>query len=262
MVDINRDASAVTGGKAVVLAEPLDLSDLESIQRFAAAVKSEYKDRPIDVLINNAGRNTNGKCGKLDLLFQSNFLGHFALTNHLLDKLKGGKIINLSSVMHHFSGDRPKNEEYWKSMALYHDPPAPETYSASKLAAILFTIELNRRYSPAMNIRSMAVNPGAVASDIWRGFPTILRVLFRFIYLTTRQGCSTTVAAAVKDDWSDDTFYLQPYWQAEGCASPHPVTEMLGPYVGYLPTKPRLPDDGGDEAASALWKISEELTRS
>ena len=38
------------------------------------------------------------------------------------------------------------------------------------------------------------------------------------------------------------------------------IIEMSGPYIGYRPTAPRLPDDGGVAAGNTLWKVSEELT--
>lgn len=260
MVEINQQVTTSGGkGKAVVLGQALDLSDFQSISAFTDAIETHYQDRSVNVLVNNAGRNTCGKSGTMDVLFQANFLGHFALTKRLLDKLKGGRIINLSSVMHHFVGPKPKDTAFWKSVSLFRDPPVPEIYSASKLAAILFTNELNRRYAASHKIHSMAVNPGGVSSDIWRGKSTFMQAIFRMVYLTPRQGCSTTVAAAVKEDWGDAT-YLQPYWQPYGEETPVPVTEMIGPYVGYYPVKPRLPKDGGLKDASALWKTSEELT--
>ena len=133
---------------------PLDLSSKSSIEGFAAVVKATYSK--IHLLVNNAGLNTSGKMeGGFDLCFQTNFLGHFLLTNLLLPELKQGRVINLSSVMHHFSENVKKNEAFWTHCATYHKEQS--TYTPSKLAALLFTIELNKR-----GIRSIAVNPGAV----------------------------------------------------------------------------------------------------
>lgn len=297
------------GGQAIVLDQPLDLSDFRSVRTFAQEVQTKYET--VDVLINNAGRNTSGKSKsisgaselELDLLFQSNFLGHFVLTQELLGLLQnnsnggdGGRVVNLASVMHQFSGTRVKDNDFWRSVALYSEDPPPETptYAASKLAAVLFTQELNRRYSNSNNdaadpaaaadaagrITSMAVNPGSCASDIWRGFPEWLRAFIGLVFLTPQQGSVPVVAAAVQekeyyrgddkddDDSSSDSsyyYYLQPYWQAFSSAKTTPLfpaMEILGPYVGYVPTVPRLPlVDGGREAALALWDVSEELTR-
>jgi NAD(P)-dependent dehydrogenase (short-subunit alcohol dehydrogenase family) len=357
-------------GQAIVLDSILDLADFESIRQFVKEVDEKYPS--IDLLINNAGRNTSGEltCKKyrhmksdeketnkedsddfvsLDLMFVSNYLGHFLLTQLLLDKLKmenvveggdgpdgiiSGMIVNVSSVMHHFNcyengfvsakntveapgtttavtpslststNISPDNDDatcrqqyqYWKSRAHYHQSPKkplPDVYSATKLAAILHAVELNRRYATVTaltntanseknqvgSVYAMAVNPGAVNSDIWRGFPNWMRAIFQKVYLTTQQGSVPLVAAAVMGDYwkQQGVLYLQPYWKpfhlsslswsplpaklGPTMAAPMlPFTEMLGPYVGYTPAKPRLPDnDGGKEAARILWQISEEL---
>jgi len=236
-------------GKAIVLNHPLDLSDFSSVRQFASTVQEAYPK--VDVLINNAGRNTSGPSGKLDLLFQSNFLGHFLLTSMLKENV--GRVVNLSSVMHHFAASAQHDEAFWKSMAMYDPKSPPDSYSASKLAAILHTVALRRQ-----GISSVAVNPGGVASDIWRGFPSWIRAIFDLVYLTPEQGSMPVVAAAVVED---APLYMQPYWQPQhNSATPFPLTEMLGPYVGFEATTPRLPEDEGHAAGDALWKVSEALT--
>ena len=326
----NENDDDAYNGKAIVLEPVLDLSDFDSIRKFVDAVQNEYDN--VDVLINNAGRNTSGRSPgnpKLDLMFQSNYLGHFLLTDLLLkNKLLlspssssnnssdgsnvGGsegegnsKVINLSSVMHHFSkGDATEkaggdfesiaSPGYWKRRAFYHDDAPKNIYSASKLAAILHSIELNRRYGDE-NLTAIAVNPGSVNSDIWRGFPNwVRRHVFEKIFLTTEEGSEPIVAAAVRNDFTADNnngrgaiIYLQPYanpfsifggrWFPDSSSSSStttttvlssssskqgpmlPFTEMCGPYVGHLPTIPRLPANA-ETAAETLWKVSEELT--
>ena len=311
------DGDTRSHGKAIVLYPVLDLSDFSSIRRFVCAVQEKFDN--VDVLINNAGRNTSGRSPgnpELDLLFQSNYLGHFLLTELLLkDELLlssaknrsdgiGNKVINLSSVMHHFSkGDVLEGKRfesiaspsYWKRRALYSEKDAPKNiYSASKLAAILHCIELNRKYNDK-NLTAIAVNPGATNSEIWRAFPRwVRRYVFEKIYLTTEQGSEPVIAAAVRDDLAvqmenDSTssghhsiIYLQPYanpfsifggrWFVDSSSTTsgsdassqqgpmNPCTEMLGPYVGHLPTIPRLPTQI-NEAAETLWKVSRELTK-
>lgn len=173
-----------------VFVHPLDLSSFDSVKAFCAAVRKEYPS--VDILINNAGRNTSGEtmsCDPsgaqipLDLLFQSNFLGHFLLTSELLSAkvlVPNARVVNLSSVMHHFCGtfgfgtnssdrDTWESVDYWKQTATANCAPT-DTYSPSKLAAQLFTLELNRRYGGKgsggggenRRLRSIAVNPGAV----------------------------------------------------------------------------------------------------
>jgi NAD(P)-dependent dehydrogenase (short-subunit alcohol dehydrogenase family) len=190
-----------------VFVHPLDLSSFDSVKAFCAAVRKEYP--AVDILVNNAGRNTNGESVSLsaaaasaaaaaafdnsvdqqqpqiplDLLFQSNFLGHFLLTSELLNAdvlVPNARVVNLSSVMHHFCGTTSNGSgsaaatngwesvDYWKQTATANCAPT-DTYSPSKLAAQLFTLELNRRYggsgstgSESRRLRSIAVNPGAV----------------------------------------------------------------------------------------------------
>ena len=154
---INADASS---GKAIFI-HPLDLTSSKSVKDFAVSVKRDYNN--IDILVNNAGRNTSGKCGDYDVLFLSNFLGHYLLTAELMDVLLPGKarIVNLSSVMHHFNyGHDLSSVEAWKACAAADQAPN-DTYALSKLAAIFFTMELNRRYRKD-RITAVAVNPGAV----------------------------------------------------------------------------------------------------
>jgi NAD(P)-dependent dehydrogenase (short-subunit alcohol dehydrogenase family) len=333
----NDDAN---NGKAIVLNPVLDLSDFDSIRKFVDAVENEYDN--VDVLINNAGRNTSGRSPgnpNLDLMFQSNYLGHFLLTELMLKNklllsttltttssnggsmITGNKVINLSSVMHHFAkGDSIDRKEgggqagsisspnYWKRRALYHDDNdirhPNNIYAASKIAAILHTVELNRRYGRSSSssdqqphLTAIAVNPGAVNSDIWRDFPNWVReYIFDKIYLSTEEGSEPIVAAAIRNDLDthheDSTtssttnigrgtiIYLQPYanpfsifggrWFPDSSSTSSssssfsmiPFTEIFGPYVGHLPTTPRLPKNlkTTEAAAKVLWDVSEELT--
>jgi NAD(P)-dependent dehydrogenase (short-subunit alcohol dehydrogenase family) len=175
--------------KAVFIA-PLDLASFQSVHDFCTAVGKKYgnnKKKKIQLLINNAGRNTSGiSIDDLDLQFQTNFLGHFLLTKLLMeqgimDVSSKLRIVNLASVMHHFCGHSSTMNtiEYWKRTAAVKknvrmvygmpvDDPISKgdhdgnnnTYTVSKLAAILFTNELNRRY-PQM-VTAVTANPGAV----------------------------------------------------------------------------------------------------
>ena len=231
--------------------------------------KHDFNLRPI--VKNNAGINSSGiSVDNLDLCFQTNYLGHFLLTKLLMPSLMKarGKIINLSSVMHHFALHRRTMEE-WQNVAL---PGSQNSYADSKLAAILFSLELNKRYG-IYGVRSISVNPGAVNSDIWRSFsPFLLKYIlgpvFRMIYLNTFDGSRTTVAAVI-NDFPSSVIYLQPYWQPgnqrKGSSidhnydTPMPVFEMLGPFVGYAITRPRLPTDDLDSYCAQLWTMSDQI---
>ncbi|CAB9504860.1 WW domain-containing oxidoreductase [Seminavis robusta] len=263
MERMERELGPSAAGKAVYEGS-LDLSSFQSVHDFSQLIRSKYDK--IDLLVNNAGRNTSGPSEKgLDLCFQTNFLGHFLLTQNLMDPLlqaDAPRVVNLSSVMHHYCQADTHDETYWRQSALFGNPHSRESsYSASKLAALYFTMELNRRYR-ANGLRSIAVNPGAVNSDIWRDYPPLIQAINKRIFLNNQQGSYTSVAASVLDNLPPDVIYLQPYHQVQGSSStPFPVFEMLGPFVGYQAIQPRLPKDGtnGELTARILWNVSEDL---
>lgn len=252
----------------------LDLRDMRSVVTFSNTIRERFEGN-VSLLVNNAGCNTGGDVTEdgFESMFQTNFLGHFVLTLRVLDCMApSARIINLSSVMHHFCGSGVnETESFWKAVATGKHDNNRYQYQLSKLAAILFTIELNRRYYP--RITSVAVNPGAVNSDIWRNLPSFVRQrIFSLFYLNNAQGCQTTVAAAslalhrrlpiaTNDDVTTHCIYLQPYWLpfSNNEQIPSPIFEMLGPFQGYWFTQPRLPENAV-QICYAMWSAFESLT--
>lgn len=297
---INSSCNSSTKGTAIFL-YPLDLSDLESVQSFVKSYVNDnnFSGRGLNILVNNAGINTTGKSVQgHDMCFQTNFVGHYLLTILLLPKLKiaenfhynsdkkeSGRIVNLSSVMHHYqitpvSKDNDITKECWWERCITPDV-SPNTYSESKLAMILLTIELNKRFGMA-GIRSISVNPGAVNSDIWRSIPEILlkyivSPIFRLVFLTTKQGACTSIAAATLTNLPNFVIYLQPYklysWHSKNrdpsqddsgvYKCPFPLFEMLGPFVGFAATIPRLPKSKEEIelACSSLWNVCDKIVK-
>ena len=291
----------VQGGNALFL-HPLDLSSFASVRSFCKVFCNKYKT--LNILVNNAGINSQGDITEdgLEICFQSNFVGHFLLTKLLLSHLvkaknnyqfgsnrkeEAGRVVNLSSVTHHFA---PANE---RTLAYSQDKDIPlnngihdqhfwlgcasgisnGTYRESKLASVLFSMELNKRYP---SIRSVAVNPGSVSSDIWRNESSLMQRAYKMIYLTPKQGSSTSLAGAL-GYLPENAIYLQPYFQWSSkkrskstthrsfnrwYSLPFPMFEMLGAYVGFAVTDPRLPLDKncGYESSNALWSVCEKIT--
>lgn len=143
---------------------PCDLSSFDSVRNFSKAFRAKYD--ALDILICNAGVNntTEGRTTDgLELIFQSNMLGHFLLTKSLFDLFPDsgtGRIVTLSSVAHHFVDNKAAlDEKYWKSLAnldtskssilpsyfrsVFED--CMQSYPPSKLATLLFAKELNKR---------------------------------------------------------------------------------------------------------------------
>lgn len=101
-------AREIAAGSINVKVKKCDLASFASVREFCRQINKE--ERKVDILINNAGMVTMERQLTEDgqeMQFQSNHLGHFLLTNLLLDKLKaskrGGRIINVSSVGHRYS---------------------------------------------------------------------------------------------------------------------------------------------------------------
>ncbi|MBA3233280.1 MAG: SDR family NAD(P)-dependent oxidoreductase [Propionibacteriales bacterium] len=137
----------------------LDLADLASVRAFAADWQGQ-----IDVLVNNAGvmavpeqRTADG----FELQIGTNHLGHFALTNLLLPRLTDG-IVSVSSVAHRL-GRIDLDDLNWERRR-YQRWAA---YGQSKLANLLFTLELQRRFDVLdSRLRAVAVHPGYAATSL------------------------------------------------------------------------------------------------
>lgn len=184
---------------ASVGVEHLDLSDLASVHRFAAAVGDRER---IDVLINNAGFVTdqlNLSAQGYESMFATNHLGHFLLTLLLLPQLEAApsaRVINVASAAHLFAVrgiswnnlDRQFGFNHWV------------TYGETKLANILFTNELARRLGDS-TVVTHSLHPGAISSGFGKsgmlqGFQgTLLDVGGRFL-LTSEQGAQTQIFLA------------------------------------------------------------------
>ena len=140
----------------------LDLADLASVRTAAETVEREF-DR-LDVLLNNAGGMWTERATTVqgfEQTFGVNHLGHFYLTNLLLDRLRASapaRIVNVSSVGHHYCRGMK-----WDDLQRERRYSVMDAYAQSKLANILFTRELARRLDPEQ-VTANALHPGAVRS--------------------------------------------------------------------------------------------------
>nr|XP_054933599.1 retinol dehydrogenase 12-like [Dermacentor andersoni] len=206
-----RDIFAETGEAVVV--KQLDLCSFKSVRAFAEdVVRTEPR---LDVLINNAG-NIPDKLmlteDGYEVGLQSNYLGHFLLTillTELLKKSAPSRVVNLSSVLHHF-GTTWRIEEQAKGTYGWRTPLL--TYCNTKMAMVLFT----RALAPRLKIHGVTVNavhPGAVDTGIAgeeRLIAYLFRILVNFYGRTAWEGAQTSLYAAVDDRFATDTgFYLE-----------------------------------------------------
>lgn len=155
---------AARGATAEFLA--LDLADL----RQSAAAARVILDRcpRLDAVVCNAG--LAGHRGRTrdgyELAFGTNHLGHFAFLLPLLPLLEAsnGVVVNVSSGNHYRASGIPFDALKEPTRTVTGLPE----YSVSKLANVLFTAELRRRYP---SIPSISLHPGRIKSDAWRAIP-------------------------------------------------------------------------------------------
>src|SRR4051812_9328659 len=149
-------AATITGDREV---RQLDLSDLASVQAFADGWSGD-----LDVLVNNAGvmappeeRTKDG----FELQIGTNHLGHFALTNLLLPNITD-RVVTVSSGGHRM-GKIDLDDLNWERRGYQRW----RAYGQSKLANLLFTLELQGRLDDAgSEVRALAVHPGYAATNL------------------------------------------------------------------------------------------------
>src|SRR5690625_3992308 len=153
----NQAAAGITGTTEV---RQLDLGSLDSIRRFA----DDWGDGTLDLLINNAGimhvprsRTVDG----FEMHIGVNHLGHFALTNLLLPRITD-RVVTVASLNHRV-GTMRLDDLHWENRR-YDRVGA---YGQSKLANLLFTLELERRLRESRPaVRAMAAHPGYASTNL------------------------------------------------------------------------------------------------
>ena len=222
--------------------ELVNLSSLESIRDFTARVQQKYSS--IDCLINNAGimmtpfgLTQDG----VELQFGTNHLGHFALTSGLLPALNRGKaarVISVSSVAHR----RGKLEyEEMNTSKRYNKIKA---YAASKLANLVFMVELARRLEEAGSlIRSIGAHPGWSATNLFEHAP-FGKVLNPWMAMPPEKGALPIIQAALATDAQNGEYF-----------GPTGFMELWGDPGKAVPAKYAL----DPEIGTKLWLESERL---
>ncbi len=219
----------------------LDLAHLASVREFTTRYADTHDH--VDVLINNAGLMLGSRRETLDgyeMTFQVNHLGPFLLTTSLRDLLVAGdaaRVVNVASAAHS-SARRGLDFDDLQSTKKYR---SFTVYAESKLANILFTRELARRWNDT-GVTANAVHPGFVASRFGRDGDTgrltnLVFPLLRPFALTPEQGAQTQVYVASAPELAGIT---GGYWVKSTPATPSTAAQ-------------------DDAAAARLWEISEQL---
>lgn len=221
-----------------------DLSSLQSVKKAVDDYKSKY-DR-LDILINNAGlifdRLTHTKDG-LESQFQVNHLSHFYLTQLLLDLLKKSapsRIINVSSAAH-----RGRNIDFEHFASGKEKYDGIDVYGQTKLANVLFTYELSRRYAEE-GISTFALHPGVVRTKIgqkntkgWLGWVWGLITALPVFSISEEKGAETSIFAATSSDLNGES----------------------GKYLRDSKIIKSTKQSYNEETARKLWEMSENLLK-
>jgi NAD(P)-dependent dehydrogenase (short-subunit alcohol dehydrogenase family) len=254
--DKGRDALALIRARhpqANVRFEAVDLGSLASVAAFADRMLAA--GRPIDILINNAGvmalpkRRTTADGHEMQ--FGTNYLSHFVLTARLLPLLSAARarVVQLSSIAHKQGRIRLDDLNYETG---YRPWPV---YAQSKLAMLMFALELQRRSDAhGWGLTSLAAHPGVARSDlVSNGYQLdggglsawVSRTLVSLLGQSVAQGALPTLMAATV-----------PYATPGGYFGPQGWQDLSGP-PGPADIRPQALDA---DVARRLWDETERLT--
>ncbi|XP_074536378.1 dehydrogenase/reductase SDR family member 13-like [Halichoeres trimaculatus] len=230
-------------GSTQVVFMQLDLGSLKSVRSFAENfLKTESR---LDLLINNAGILMQGRTEDgLGMMFGVNHIGHFLLTNLLLDRLKAcepSRVVNLSSVAHNFGKIDFDCLNKHKALGLgTSSTQVFQIYSDSKLCNVLFNHELAKRLQ-GTKVTCYALHPGAINSELTRNTSFLMKLLFKpinmFFFKNTVQGAQTTLHCALQEG----------------------IEPLSGRYFSNCTVRELYPKAKDDAAAKKLWELSEKL---
>jgi NAD(P)-dependent dehydrogenase (short-subunit alcohol dehydrogenase family) len=172
----------------------LDLASLASVRKAAEEIL-DGTDR-LDLLINNAGivwPPHDLTADGFETHIGVNHLGHFALTGHLLERMRrtpGSRVVSVSSLAHRRGAVDVDDLHFQRSKYTL-----TAAYGRSKLANLLFTFELQRRLRAAgAETVALAAHPGAVPTPLFRHMTGAIMVLGKLV-LAVRGGRDVAMAA-------------------------------------------------------------------
>jgi len=251
---VAQEINAVGQGSART--EQIDLSSFASIRAFAA----RWGERPLNILINNAGvmacplsRTEDG----LEMQIGTNHFGHYLLSVLLAPALeraatpeRHARVVSLSSIGHRRSSVNFEDPQY-----LTRPYDKWEAYGQAKTANSLFAVGFNTRFKDR-GVNANAVMPGGIMTPLQRHLPREEMIAFGWIdeagkvnerFKTPEQGASTSVWAAVGPELEGvGGLYL------ENCAQAAPF-DRANPFVGVMEYAL------DPKAAVQLWTLSQEV---
>ncbi|WP_281849495.1 SDR family oxidoreductase [Dyella sp. GSA-30] len=230
----------------------VDLASLASVADFSASLLEQ--GRPIDLLVNNAGVMALPKRQEtvdgFEMQLGVNYLSHYALTGRLLPLLRKApapRVVNLSSLMHR------SGKIYLDDLQLQRGYTPTRAYGQSKLAMLMFALELQRRSdAQGWHLLSNAAHPGYARTELIPNGPGTDSFLSRFSMLlqpfmsqSAADGAWPTLQAATAPDAKPAGYYGPDGW-----------FEMRG-----TSTEAKVSARAKDATvAKRLWELSAQLT--
>jgi NAD(P)-dependent dehydrogenase (short-subunit alcohol dehydrogenase family) len=226
----------------------IDLSKLSSVREFAGYFLNRYDK--LDLLINNAGIMIppyNKTIDGFESQMGVNYLAHFLLTGLLFEtiaKTNGSRIVTVASNAHKrgiINFDDINWEKGYSRM---------KAYRQSKLACLIFALELDRRIKKAgIGTISVAAHPGVTVTELIRNVPAILMMISRpltaVLTHSPEEGAKSILYASLNEDVKGGEYY-----------GPQGIAEWTG-----KPGRAKITSHANDEStALRLWEISENLT--
>jgi NAD(P)-dependent dehydrogenase (short-subunit alcohol dehydrogenase family) len=243
------EVTAAASGATPELTQ-LDLASLSSVRSFAEGFTAAHDG--LDLLINNAGVMAAPRRFTEDgfeLHLGTNHLGHFALTNELLPHMEGredARVVTLSSNAHktvrHIAFDNLNGERHYFRW---------NAYGQSKLANLLFALELDRRLrARGSTVKSLAAHPGYAATNLQSAAaPLVDRLVMKLANAVVAQddemGALPVLYAATEPGLEGGTY-----------VGPDGIGEQRGHPTIVRPN--RVARD--EESARRLWDVSAEVT--
>ncbi|XP_002739902.1 retinol dehydrogenase 11-like [Saccoglossus kowalevskii] len=228
------EITAITDNEDV-LCMHCDLASLQSVRMFAQEF-CNTEDR-LDIIINNAGLLKEHELTEdgYDIVFSSNHLGHFLLTNLLMDKLRengGGRVINIASDMYMFGKINLEN--------LNHNSDRTQAYSNTKLCNVLFTHHLSK-ITKGTGVSTFSLHPGMINSDMKRNWYGWLRAIEPMVSILFMKPVEHSIHTPV-----------------HCCVAPN-LEQYSGSYFKGCTPRWVLPFARDDVVAKGLWEKSERM---
>ncbi|MEV4709012.1 SDR family oxidoreductase [Actinoplanes sp. NPDC049316] len=244
------DRIRATAPRAAVSTRTVDLASLGSAAALADTLLTE--GRPIHILINNAAVMAPpariGTPDGLELQFATNYLSHFLLVTRLLPLLRAGH----ARVTTQTSFGARSGRFDWTDLQSEKRYGPMRAYNRSKLAVMLFALELDRRSrAGGWGVSSNVAHPGLASTNLQGNGPKPMKALFRrlarlgVLVQTAEQGLRPALHAATGPEAQGGRFY---------------GPGGFGHFTGAPAEQAIYPSARSRDDAERLWRVSEELT--